>query len=164
MSPVAALIQSPTRPRLPAVRAGQLVVAEVAAAAVFVAAFGPGWVIIGVSSLATALLVATFGRAGGQWWYEAVASQRRFRRRRRWSPALLAQLCRGVVRAGAERGVRLRRLDGEQALAAYATVATAAPPASGRPSQEQRFRDNHERAGGHARATEAGRLSTGSAV
>ncbi len=405
---------------MPAVRAGQLVVAEFAAAAVVVAAFGPGWVIIGVSSLAAAVLVATFGRAGGRWWYEAVASQRRFRRRRKlaadqvlaaavagsdgpphvpwlrtlaptfalrsirvgtatvgvgtdhdgwfaavevgsfwdddvllelvrpsrsllaartspvppgelalgelalgevalgelaalaqpgsdraavscvqvilvpgaspdlpqpawvavrvtpadalatelaggvaavervvaaaavraarildghgwparaaglegllavlvestgldgppqehWSvwrsgrisrthfeisgwtpghgtlalgvtqvavcytrrgerhvlaavaaqPALLAQLCRGVVRAGAQRGVRLWRLDGEQALAAYATAATAAPPASGRPSRDQRFRDNHERAGGGATATEAGRLSTGSAV
>jgi type VII secretion protein EccE len=32
--------------------------------------------------LAAAVLVAIFGRAGGRWWYEAVASQRRFRRRR----------------------------------------------------------------------------------
>jgi type VII secretion protein EccE len=65
------------------VRAGQLVVAEIAVAAVVVGAFGPGWVLIGVGALAAAVLVATFGRAGGRWWYEAVASQRRFRRRRR---------------------------------------------------------------------------------
>jgi len=84
-------------------------------------------------------------------------------------PTSLAQLCRGVLLAGAERGLRLRRLDGEQALAAYATAATAAPSASGRPSRDRRFRDrrfrdNHEHAGGRATATEAGRLSTGSAV
>ena len=65
------------------VRAGQLVVAEVAVAAVVAAAFGPGWVLIGVGALAAAVLMATFGRAGGRWWYEAVAGQRRFRRRRR---------------------------------------------------------------------------------
>ena len=65
------------------VRAGQLVVAEIAVAAVVVAAFGPAWVLIGVGALAAAVLVATFGRAGGRWWYEAVGSQRRFRRRRR---------------------------------------------------------------------------------
>ena len=41
---------------------------------------GPAWVLIGVGALAAAVLVATFGRAGGRWWYEAVASQRRFRR------------------------------------------------------------------------------------
>ncbi len=64
------------------IRAGQLVVAEIAVVAVVVAAFGPGWVLIGVGALAAAVLVAAFGRAGGRWWYEAVASQRRFRRRR----------------------------------------------------------------------------------
>ncbi len=65
------------------IRAGQLVVAEIAVAAVVLAAFGPGWVLIGVGALVAAVLVATFGRAGGRWWYEAVASQRRFRRRRK---------------------------------------------------------------------------------
>ncbi len=65
------------------VRAGQLVVAEIAVAAVVVAAFGPGWVVIGVGALAAAVLVATFGRAGGGWWYQTVASQHRFRLRRK---------------------------------------------------------------------------------
>ena len=51
------------------------------------AAFGPGWVFIGVAALAAAVLVATFGRAGGRWWYEAVVSQLRFRRRRRLAAA-----------------------------------------------------------------------------
>ena len=70
-------------PRTTRVRAGQLVVAEIAVAAVVAATFGPGWVLIGVAALAAAVLVATFGRAGGRWWHLAVASQRRFRRRRK---------------------------------------------------------------------------------
>ncbi len=69
------------------VRAGQLIVAEVALAAAVGAAFGPGWVFLGVVALTAAVLLATFGRAGGRWWYEAVASQHRFRRRRRLAAA-----------------------------------------------------------------------------
>jgi len=69
------------------VRAGQLIVAEVAVAAVIASAFGPAWVLIGVGTLGAAVLVAAFGRAGGRWWYEAIASQRRFRRRRRLAAA-----------------------------------------------------------------------------
>ena len=44
-------------------------------------------------------------------------------------PARSGPLSREVVRACAAAGVRLRRLDGEQAPAAYATAPTATPPA-----------------------------------
>ncbi len=64
------------------VRTGQLIIAEVTGVVVIVSAFAPRWVLLGVASLAAAVLLATFGRAGGRWWYEAVALTRRFRRRR----------------------------------------------------------------------------------
>ena len=113
----------------------------------------------GTLALGVTQLAVLYTRRGEPHVLAAVAAQ----------PAFLAQLCRGVVRAGAERGVRLRRLDGEQALAAYATAATAAALASGRPprdhrSRDNRSRDNLDRARGPATATEAGRLSNGSAV
>lgn len=69
------------------VRTGQLVIAEVTAVAVVVAAFAPRWIFLGVAVLAGAVLVATFGRAGGRWWYEAVALSARFRRRRQLAAA-----------------------------------------------------------------------------
>ena len=68
-------------------RVGQLVVAQVALAAVAVATAGPAWVLIGVAAAAAAVLIGTFGRTGGRWWYEAVAGQRRFRRRRQLAAA-----------------------------------------------------------------------------
>lgn len=79
------------------VRTGQLVVAEVTAVAVVGSAFGPRWVLVGVAILAAAVLVATFGRAGGRWWYEAVALSYRFRRRRRLAAA---QVVTAAVDAG----------------------------------------------------------------
>jgi len=69
------------------VRTGQLVVAEVTAVAVVGSAFAPRWLFAGVAILGAAVLVATFGRAGGRWWYEAVALSHRFRRRRRLAAA-----------------------------------------------------------------------------
>jgi Protein of unknown function (DUF2984). len=80
------------------VRTGQLVVAEVTAVAVGGSAFGPRWVFLGVALLGVAVLVATFGRAGGRWWYEAVALSRRFRRRRHLAAV---QLVTATVDAGA---------------------------------------------------------------
>jgi len=68
-------------------RVGQLVVAQVALAAVVVATAGPAWVLIGVAAAAAAILIGTFGRTGDRWWYEAVTGQRRFRRRRQLAAA-----------------------------------------------------------------------------
>ena len=79
------------------VRTGQLVVAEVTAVAVVGSAFAPRWVFVGVAILGAAVLVATFGRAGGRWWYEAVALSHRFRRRRRLAAA---QVVTAAVDAG----------------------------------------------------------------
>jgi len=79
------------------VRTGQFVVAEVTAVAVIGSAFAPWWVFLGVAILGTAVLVATFGRAGGRWWYEAVALSSRFRRRRRLAAA---QVVTATVDAG----------------------------------------------------------------
>jgi hypothetical protein len=86
-------------PRTTQVRAGQLIVAEVALAAAVGAAFAPGWVFLGVVAFTAAVLLATFGRAGGRWWFEAVASQRRFRRRRKLAAA---QVVAAAMRRGAD--------------------------------------------------------------
>jgi type VII secretion protein EccE len=53
---------------------------------------GPTWLFVGVASCTGAVLVATFGRTGGRWWYQAVAGHRRFVRRRR-------RVAEGVVAA-----------------------------------------------------------------
>ena len=103
------------------VRAGQLVVAEGAVAAVVVAAFGPRWVLIGIGALAAAVLVATFGRAGGRWWYEAVASQLRFRRRRRLAAG---QVLAAAV--GSERG------SAPSSVASHSRAYVGAPLGAGR--------------------------------
>ena len=52
--------------------------------------------------------------------------------------AALARLSRDVVQACAAAGVRLRRLDGEQAPAVYATAPTAMPPTLGLLSRGRR--------------------------
>jgi type VII secretion protein EccE len=69
------------------VRVGQLMVAQVALAGVAVATTGPAWVLTGVAAAAAAVLIGTFGRTGDRWWYEAVAGQHRFRRRRQVAAA-----------------------------------------------------------------------------
>ena len=69
------------------VRPGQLVVAQATLVGVAVASAGPGWVLIGVAAAAGAVLLGTFGRSGGRWWFQAVARQRQFRRRRRIAAA-----------------------------------------------------------------------------
>src|SRR5688572_18911847 len=89
-----------SHPRWRRWRTGQLVVAEVTGVAVVASAFGPGWVFVGISALAAAALVAAFGRAGGRWWFEAVALSRRFRRRRHLAAAnLVAAAVNGDVTA-----------------------------------------------------------------
>jgi hypothetical protein len=132
------------------IRAGQLVVAEVVATAV---AGGSGtqrlpW----LRTLAPTLVIrpvrvgaATVGvgadedgwfaavevgslwdddpqPSGGSPWTAVVAA----------APSTLGRVCRDVVSACADAGVRPRRLDGEQALAAYAAAPTAVPPAPNR--------------------------------
>jgi ESX secretion system protein EccE len=77
---------------------GQLVVAEVTGAVVVATAFAPRWVFLGVAILAAAVLVGTFGRAGGHWWYETVVLARRLHRRRSLAAA---QVLRAAVDAGA---------------------------------------------------------------
>jgi len=79
--------EEPMADRRSRLRVGQLVVAQVALAAVAVATAGPAWVLIGVATAAAAILIGTFGRTGDRWWYEAVAGQRRFRRRRQVAAA-----------------------------------------------------------------------------
>jgi hypothetical protein len=64
-------------------RIGQVVIAEVALVGVIVASVGPAWLLVGVGAAAAAVGVATFGRTGGRWWYEAVGTRRRFGQRRR---------------------------------------------------------------------------------
>ena len=46
--------------------------------------------LLGVGAAAGAVGVATFGRSGGRWWYEAVRSHGRLRRRRRRTAARAA--------------------------------------------------------------------------
>jgi hypothetical protein len=74
------------------VRAGQLIVAEVVLVLVVVAYTRPTWVFVGVLAAASAVLVATFGRVDGRWYYEAAFSYRRFLRRR-------ARVAAGLVAA-----------------------------------------------------------------
>ena len=64
------------------VRAGQFIVAEVVLVLVFLAFTGPTWLFIGVAAAGAAVLLATFGRVDGRWYYEAALGYERFRRRR----------------------------------------------------------------------------------
>jgi Putative type VII ESX secretion system translocon, EccE len=64
------------------VRAGQLIVAEVVLVLLVVAYAGPVWFFVGVLAAVGAVLVATFGRVDGRWYYEAAFTYRRFLRRR----------------------------------------------------------------------------------
>lgn len=66
---------------------GRVLVAEIVAVVMVASAFAPRWVFIGVFLLAAAVLVATFGRAGGRWWSDVVVLSRRLRRRRRLAAA-----------------------------------------------------------------------------
>ena len=64
------------------VRAGQFIVAEVVLVLVFLAFTGPTWLFLGVAAAGAAVLLATFGRVDGRWYYEAALGYERFRRRR----------------------------------------------------------------------------------
>jgi|SRR5262245_34527888 len=64
------------------VRAGQLVVAEVVLVLIVLAFTGPTWLFVGVVATAAAVLLATFGRVDGRWYFEAALGYQRFRRRR----------------------------------------------------------------------------------
>jgi hypothetical protein len=64
------------------VRAGQFIVAEVVLVLVVIAFTGPTWLFVGVAAAAAAVLLATFGRVDGRWYYEAALGYERFRRRR----------------------------------------------------------------------------------
>lgn len=72
----------PRRPKISRLRAGHLVVLQVAGLAVAASLAGPVWALAVTSAVALALLVAVFGRNHGRWWYESTALRRRFRRRR----------------------------------------------------------------------------------
>jgi ESX secretion system protein EccE len=74
--------------------------------------------------------------------------------------AALVQLSREVVRACAAAGVRLQRLDGEQAPAAYASAPTAISLANLGP----RSRDRRERGDAPGERAGAGRITTASVV
>jgi type VII secretion protein EccE len=93
-------------------------------------------------------LAVSFTRGGEPAVLAAVAAQ----------PTALARLSRDVVAACVAAGVRLRRLDGEQAPAAYATAPTAVPPANLR----LRFADRREPE--PAVRSKAGRIATSSVV
>jgi ESX secretion system protein EccE len=64
------------------VRAGQFIVAEVVLVLAFLAFAGPTWLFVGVAASSAAVLLATFGRVDGRWYYEAALGYQRFRRRR----------------------------------------------------------------------------------
>lgn len=73
----------PARRRTSRLRAGHLVVLQVAALAVAASLAGPTW-LVPVAVAGTVIVVAvTFGRRRGRWWYENTVLRRRFRARRR---------------------------------------------------------------------------------
>jgi type VII secretion protein EccE len=81
------------------IRLGQIVVAELALVVVIASAAGPHWVFAAVAAVAAAVIVATFGRTGGRWWYQAVAYRRRFaaRSRRAATSAVSATVAPGAT-------------------------------------------------------------------
>jgi len=75
----------------PRVRATQLVIAELVVVGLLAASRGPLWLLTGVVVFAAGVLLATFGRVDGRYWYQAAFSYGRFaRRRRRAANALVA--------------------------------------------------------------------------
>jgi type VII secretion protein EccE len=73
----------PRRRHASRLRAGHLVMLQVAALAVAASLAGPPWVVALTAAAALAMLMIGFGRSHGRWWYENTAVRRRFRARRR---------------------------------------------------------------------------------
>src|SRR5690606_15358295 len=73
----------PHRPPTSRLRAGHLVVLQVAVLAVAASLAGPAWAVAVAGVGAVVAIGATFGRRRGRWWYENTALRRRFRARRR---------------------------------------------------------------------------------
>lgn len=82
------LAPEPTHGRLGGVAVGQIVAVEVAAVAVLAVLDGPVWLLGVAGFLAVVLLVLSFGRRSGHWWYESLRLRRAFRRRVRRGAAL----------------------------------------------------------------------------
>ncbi|WP_229402638.1 type VII secretion protein EccE [Micromonospora okii] len=130
-----------SRGRLGPVVVGQLVVAELAALAVYAALGGPRWLLGVVATLAVAAVGAAFVRRGGRWWYEDLLLRRRLRRRRERARTALAGTGSGDPRLAAlapeltileltERGTRLGiGQDGQGWFAAVALDPPAGAPA-----------------------------------
>jgi type VII secretion protein EccE len=126
-----------SRGRLGPVVVGQLVVAELAALAVYAALGGPGWLVGVVAALALAAVAAAFARRGGRWWYEDLLLRRRLRRRRErvrstpagagpGDPRLAALAPELTVVELTERGTRLGI--GQDGQGWFAAVALDPPP------------------------------------
>ncbi|SCL35744.1 type VII secretion protein EccE [Micromonospora pallida] len=69
------------RGRLGPVAVGQLVVLEVGVVTVGAVSGGPVWVTGVVAGLVLLVVLATFARRGGRWWYEDLTLRRRLKRR-----------------------------------------------------------------------------------
>ncbi|GLZ81795.1 hypothetical protein Afil01_66020 [Actinorhabdospora filicis] len=82
------------RARLGAIGVAQLVVLELALAAAMLALPLPRPVLAGVATLSALVLLFTFGRLGGRWWYAGIAVWRRLRGRRRADRAAGTALAR----------------------------------------------------------------------
>ncbi|MGC4804361.1 type VII secretion protein EccE [Micromonospora sp. DT233] len=81
VAPAGARVDRRRRGRLGPVAVGQLVVLEVGVLAVGAASDKPIWVVGAVGALALIVVLATFARRGGRWWYEDLALRRRLKRR-----------------------------------------------------------------------------------
>lgn len=91
---------SGSRVRVGALTAAQLIVLELMAAGVLLALALPRPWFITAAGVALVVLVLTFGRSGGRWWYASVTVWQRLRRRRRADGRLAAG--RDLATAGAD--------------------------------------------------------------
>lgn len=82
VAPVGARVDRGRRGRLGPVAVGQLVVLEVGALTVGALSGGPVWVTGVAGALVLLVVLATFARRGGRWWYEDLALRRHLKQRR----------------------------------------------------------------------------------
>ncbi|WP_320065905.1 type VII secretion protein EccE [Micromonospora sp. RTGN7] len=81
VAPVGARVDRRRRGRLGPVAVGQLVVLELGVLIVGTVSGGPIWLTGAVGALVLLVVLATFARRGGRWWYEDLTLRRRLKQR-----------------------------------------------------------------------------------